>query len=783
MTWYKDLDGDQFGNTAYTRISCEAVDYYTARNDLDCDDSNSQINPDIDEDVVGVGDAIDDNCDDELTCYFDGDADGYGTGSLRTTASIHCEFPSQNISANDLDCDDSNDALSPESLWGTDADGDGYPGTDNPFVEQCTQPATVGAAYVLAVNPTDIDCDDLSASIYPSAPEIVGDDIDQNCDDEFDCYVDADFDGRGCGTVVSTAAYCFERGLSAQSGDCDDADPSIGVNAFEVPGDGIDQNCDDIEVCYLDSDGDTFGDVSLPVNMSLWGAQTTCATHQGTADYGDCDESNPARNPSVNARDYTCALMGSSDPFLDSPFIQYGPELSSFGWVIEDVGDIDGDGHTEALIAAPTFEDGTNGEVGGVYVYSGLPSVLSEAASSAKLQTTLVGENEDQAYGFEVGGLADWNSDGLADYFVATTGESSAADPTNGDPLFGGIYGYLGAASLPAAADYRFLFASPNDSDAFGEDVLISAIFGRNNSDMLIADTYTGVVYVVEHNTSLNGIYNVETIASVTLPITSRDDENINPSRFKPQLLASFENGSGRDGVALGDPYADDSQGEVLVFLNSLTNPSVTPLADQELSFPGQHSGGDRPHFGLQTLVQDVNGDFLPDLVVGAPGADDEDATGVSLEDRGAVYIYLADASGHFNATPDHTLLGSEEGANFGAALAITNLNGDHVAELVVSAPSIATVGLIPFDAILAGVTSTFDTLEPRAELSTDDSSATFGHHLTVTNDLDGDGYQELLIGGYEMDAEETLGTYSTTAVQGMFVAIPGRPIPHVTTN
>ena len=101
VTWYKDLDGDQFGNTAYTRISCEAVDYYTAWNDLDCDDSNSQINPDIDEDVVGVGDAIDDNCDDELTCYFDGDADGYGTGSLRTTASIHCEFPSQNISAND----------------------------------------------------------------------------------------------------------------------------------------------------------------------------------------------------------------------------------------------------------------------------------------------------------------------------------------------------------------------------------------------------------------------------------------------------------------------------------------------------------------------------------------------------------------------------------------------------------------------------------------------------------------------------------------------------------
>ena len=249
--------------------------------------------------------------------------------------------------------------------------------------------------------------------------------------------------------------------------------------------------------------------------MSLWGAQTTCATHQGTADYGDCDESNPAY-PSVNARDYACALMGSSDPFLDSPFIQYGPELSSFGWVIED-GDIDGDGHTEALIAAPTFEDGTNGEVGGVYVYSGLPSVLSRRRPARSFRRPLSERMRTRPTASRSVKHFDWNSDGLADYFVATTGESSAADPTNGDPLFGGIYGYLGAASLPAAADYRFLFASPNDSDAFGEDVLISAIFGRNNSDMLIADTYTGVVYVVEHNTSLNGIYNVETIASVTL--------------------------------------------------------------------------------------------------------------------------------------------------------------------------------------------------------------------------------------------------------------------------
>lgn len=159
----------------------------------------------------------------------------------------------------------------------------------------------------------DEDCDDLDAFVYPGADETVADGTDSDCDGLELCYEDADGDGFGGeATVTSDSMDCSAAGVSATSEDCDDTDPaynpnateddctdpadyncdgstgyadadgdswaaceecndsdaSIHPDAIELTADGVDQNCDGAEVCFVDADSDGYRnmDTSLTVD-------------------------------------------------------------------------------------------------------------------------------------------------------------------------------------------------------------------------------------------------------------------------------------------------------------------------------------------------------------------------------------------------------------------------------------------------------------------------------------------------------------------------------------
>ena len=115
LTWYIDSDADGFGESATPQVACTQPEGY-ADNDLDCDDGNADINPNADERC----DSIDNDCNGEIdevvgpgtpTWYADTDADGFGD-ALEPISS--CEIPVGYVD-NDLDCDDSNEAVNPDA--------------------------------------------------------------------------------------------------------------------------------------------------------------------------------------------------------------------------------------------------------------------------------------------------------------------------------------------------------------------------------------------------------------------------------------------------------------------------------------------------------------------------------------------------------------------------------------------------------------------------------------------------------------------------------------------
>jgi large repetitive protein len=166
------------------------------------------------------------------------------------------------------------------------------------------------------------DCDDSNASINPSSTDLVGDDIDQNCDgidgvdadgdglaslesngsdcDDTDADIEAsspseyyaDQDGDGYGAANVTQSSCeIPTGYVEAAGDCDDSSGDINPGAVEVC-DGIDNDCDEtiddedenldvsgVHVGYEDLDGDGYGNPDTMLSA--------CDLPEGLVDNGD----------------------------------------------------------------------------------------------------------------------------------------------------------------------------------------------------------------------------------------------------------------------------------------------------------------------------------------------------------------------------------------------------------------------------------------------------------------------------------------------------------------
>jgi hypothetical protein len=191
-----------------------------------------------------------------------------------------------------------------------DVDGDGFGSFTTVIAEDGTCNAGQSEASVSG------DCHDGNPSVHPGATEIVDDGVDQDCNgsDAVTCFVDNDQDNYGTNsgtTVIAFDGSCdASAGESAVMGDCNDGDPTINPGEFDIPLDGIDQDCNGSDAtgscCSLrvgDANGTggdepTIGDISVMIDAKFITGfcvgNIVCLTeadiNQSGATTPDCDD-------------------------------------------------------------------------------------------------------------------------------------------------------------------------------------------------------------------------------------------------------------------------------------------------------------------------------------------------------------------------------------------------------------------------------------------------------------------------------------------------------------
>ncbi|MFO0826756.1 MAG: FG-GAP-like repeat-containing protein [Phycisphaerales bacterium] len=206
-------------------------------------------------------------------------------------------------------------------------------------------------------------------------------------------------------------------------------------------------------------------------------------------------------------------------------------------------------------------------------------------------------------------------------------------------------------------------------------------------------------------------------------------------------------NGDGFDDLIIGAPYFDAGQvneGRALVYYGSPSGPSAAPNWSAE-------SNQDAAYFGAAVAsAGDVNGDGFADVVVGAPRYDNGSA------DEGRAYVFLGTSVG-LSASPAWTAEPNILGAHFGAAVASAgDVNGDGFDDVIIGAPELAATQSDEGRALV--YLGSASGLSPTANWTAESNQvgARFGTSVSSAGDVNGDGFDDIIVGAYLFDGGQT---------------------------
>ena len=342
------------------------------------------------------------------------------------------------------------------------------------------------------------------------------------------------------------------------------------------------------------------------------------------------------------------------------------------------------------------------------------------------------------------GATFDVDEDGFSDLVVGA--QCAPYDTANTSCGPGRAYFYKGSSNwttTPPVSSMVLVEPSGADADYFGEAIGAAGDVNGDGYPDIVIGAYCAPSLNGQCGTGLVYVYQGGPTGLASMPTAALKRAAGAPGDFYGRAVASAGDvdSDGYSDVVIGAALANGTAGAAYVHRGGPSGLEINPT----WTLPGP--GGANGAFGVALAAGDFNGDGYSDLVV---GAQQENSF------AGAAYVYLGGPSHGFTvgqqpangtriAPPSATA-----GQNFGISVASAgDVNGDGYDDLIIGAPgpSASTSGRAY---LYLGGAGGINAAQSPTVLSEATATATngdfFGSSVTGDNDVDGDGYADLVV-------------------------------------